>query len=777
MEKNPIRPIATRDAATVETPQMTGPSRVGDKTSDGTPDTHPQLERDDAISDVIRELNIARKNISMYPPSHRQVQTSLERAHGMLQQSLEESDLVFAAAKDRLLLDDHELDPKNNFFREFAATLNQCEIAGITFSPGLELAELFTCLELLSLNPEEIESRGGIHKALSQKNGVKHIRIQTIDYSKVHYTEENEIDSEEKATHSTDADVWQNFVRHLVTGADDRGSDPDEVIRDFSRLAVDELATLINEYKLDIKPAAAYYESVVSDYLQEPAKAEEEPKGDRFEFLVRFNTLLKGIRPELRRQFLDANLKQCSRADSFARVEALLGYFPDDLIIDVLKQTNESDTAISPSLMRLIQAISKTREVTPDQGSKRQGRPGDKEPADLLSADDASTLFDREDYQTYVTADYHETLEHFSHSLDKPSEWVGDAFPVEEYIKTLEDDNLEYQIARSLLAIMDEQITPEEYRDCARRVTDALEPLLQQGRFSFLSLMLATLKTHARDKSSPDIRALAGKVLESFHAQSFITVALTYLKTADDASFEKGSDLVVALGSAAVPDLLRMYCLTKSDEEEARFFDLLVRLGSKIIPEVRRRLQDPDAPFAHRLVKLICRIDGEEMVQDLKRLRQHENPEIRKQILEGLLRFKDPEGTTMLRELLRAEEDDVRLTAVALAGRHRVREVTDDLLTMIKTTPLFASHFEGNEIIIEALGEIGDPKAVPTLEKLAKTRWVINHKRMGHMRETLYRSLSGYPYEQIVKLLRRGRKGDDRAIRKICIDIAAGRTH
>jgi HEAT repeat protein len=216
-----------------------------------------------------------------------------------------------------------------------------------------------------------------------------------------------------------------------------------------------------------------------------------------------------------------------------------------------------------------------------------------------------------------------------------------------------------------------------------------------------------------------------------------------------------------------------MYCSTESDEEEKIIFDLLIRIGSKTFLEVRRRLKDTSTPFAKRLVKILCHAQGEDVVQDLKRLKKHKDPGVQEAILEGLIKFKDPEGTAILRKLLQVKKNAVRRSAIALAGMHRVQDVTDDLVSIIRKIPLLKAHFVTNETIITALGRIGDSRAIPILERLAKSRWVLNQKRFNHMREILYDSLSGYPYESILKLVKMGKNASSTAIRKTCMEIEA----
>lgn len=134
----------------------------------------------------------------------------------------------------------------------------------------------------------------------------------------------------------------------------------------------------------------------------------------------------------------------------------------------------------------------------------------------------------------------------------------------------------------------------------------------------------------------------------------------------------------------------------------------------------------------------------------------------------ALLRFKDPSAVPLLRESLRSKDPDLASQAVFLAGQYRVTDVTDDLVSMFKKTILFETDYIVNEELIKALGEIGNPRAIPELEKLAKASWTLYPAGLSRMKVTLYESLGRYPKESIAGLLRIGeRSGDDR-IKRIC---------
>src|SRR3990172_12988946 len=212
------------------------------------------------LSEAVIELNISRKNVGIFPPGHIQITKSIDRAYEILRKMFEIRDeMTLGVAKDTLLVGQDYLDRKNPVYRDFALSLNQQEIAAVTFVQGLGKDELVRFHRILTTKPEEIRAAGGIGKVMADAD-IPYIRIHAIDYKSFHVTEEQEI----MRPHATrggekpDAGVWQDFVSHLVSGtlaAPGQGVS----LKDATDIDPSEPARLLNERKLDAGAAIQTY--------------------------------------------------------------------------------------------------------------------------------------------------------------------------------------------------------------------------------------------------------------------------------------------------------------------------------------------------------------------------------------------------------------------------------------------------------------------------------------------------------------------------------------
>jgi len=164
-----------------------------------------------------------------------------------------------------------------------------------------------------------------------------------------------------------------------------------------------------------------------------------------------------------------------------------------------------------------------------------------------------------------------------------------------------------------------------------------------------------------------------------------------------------------------------------------------------------------------------------EAVDHVRSLARHADQEVRMEALAILLQYKDPGGTPLLREALLSRDKDMSSRALSLAGELGEDDVAEDLASMLKTRPFLRSGYELNEKIIHALGEIGNRHAVPVLEKLARSGWMLYPNSLLHMKVVLFDSLERYPKESLQNLLWIGRKLDDPRIRRACMRIADSR--
>ena len=210
-----------------------------------------------------------------------------------------------------------------------------------------------------------------------------------------------------------------------------------------------------------------------------------------------------------------------SAGGSYAGAEEIIGGMTDDMVIDMLSQASNEGREISPTLAGLVGKLAGTRHDsqvgTYQAKAKQPGGPS----APLILPEHLQTLFDREKYEEYVSADYGTLLKEMAEGPGVALEQV----PLQEYEKSFEDEHLDFQIGRALLAFMEEDIDEEDYREFARKLVAIAPGFLDSGNFELLWDIAETLRRHAADKTVPGIRDAAEESRKIFSDPEFIVWA------------------------------------------------------------------------------------------------------------------------------------------------------------------------------------------------------------------------------------------------------------
>ena len=721
------------------------------------------------LSEAVIELNISRKNVGIYPPGHIQIIKSIDRAYGILQKLFEIRDeMTLGIAKDMLLVGNEYLDEKNPVYRDFALSMNQQGIAAVTFIRGLDKEELVRFHRILTTKLDDIRSAGGIGSAVS-KAEIPHIKIIAVDYSSFHLTEEQEIStSRARVEEKGGADIWQDFVSHLSDGT---LAAPGKGISIVEAQQIDpaELARLLNERRVDANKAIESYDQIISSYVRGAAEKKQLTK-EQSETLARMNALLKDLHPELRKQFLSVAFNRLSsRISASADVAEVLGGFTDDMVIEMIGQASEEGREISPSLAGLVGKLAQAQSVS----SNTQAAEKNKQPPKGFTAPDIlpehiQKLFDREKYEEFVSDEYQTMLKQLSNEVTVTAE----PFPVEGYLKTLEDERLDFQIGRALLAFLEENIEEEDYREFAKKLIAIMPQFLDSGNFELLWDIFETLRRHTAEKPVHGIRVIAEETRKFFTNPDFIIRALKAFELWMRDKGQEAVGLIQALGPETIPGLLDMYSKDESVGGRRVLFNLLCLFGEPAVREAQKRLRDPRPYYVRNLLILIRRAGTPSSVPSIKPMLQHQNQMVRIEAISALLKFKDPGALALLRTAIHDKDPDFAAEAIALAGQYRIMDVTEDVLLKLKRVILFETDYHENEEIIRVLGNIGDPRAIPDLEKLAKASWSLYPQSLLRMKETIYNSLARYPRESIARLVKIGERLNSDTIRRICKQFA-----
>jgi hypothetical protein len=354
------------------------------------------------LSQVILELNIARKNFAIYPPGHSQIAISIGKAYGLLSRLMHSRpELIIGASKDHIFTDNNQLDFRNPVHREFAHALHSLNITAVSFVNGLTKEEVFDFLKVIAGGVEAREGRSDIVLAMNEA-GVEHIGIESIDYGLFYLTEEAESLAPESPEKIKSTDIWHEFIGNLFSE-----QRVDKTRRDrLVRMKPSELAVEINDRKIDFAIALKNYQKIFT----ETSLPEIQHQPD-----MRLHKLLKNLQPELRLQFLSITFDAIAKGS-----DEFLENYSSDMVVEMLNHANSQNKQLSPSLISLLEKLFHTQGAMP-LNSEMMGIAGSKADS-AVAKDHLQKLLNRESCEGYVDNIYNTLLHRLSKESFQPGQ-------------------------------------------------------------------------------------------------------------------------------------------------------------------------------------------------------------------------------------------------------------------------------------------------------------------------------------------------------------------
>jgi hypothetical protein len=731
----------------------------------------PPIADAHAYSAALTELNIARKNLAIYPATHHQVQTSLEKAKAVLDHLLKKVATARIGIADiHLMVAEEVLEAGNPALTELATALKQHHVALLQVSTGVTKAELTQFLKKLSSAPEN-----GISPLRSLSDRCHHIQIEFVNYRRFNLTREASITRPDSGKQEADGSggIWHDFTSQLLCGLEAH-SDASALLASTETMAPEALAELLNQHGPDMDAVSQSYEHILSAHL-EPAVGSGDPSDsiqtETAEVLDNLNRLIHDLNPQLQRQFLEAAFQYCSGPDTPVWVEQFLGGLSETFVVDMIRQANDKGEEISPSLINLVQKIVTTFDddvlagLTPAIGNSDATRP-----CQIAEDPALSALFNREDYETFVIAEYDQVLKGFSDGDAENPLQKNSRFPLAEHLVTLEEPHLNHQIARVLLAFMNAASSTDVYGDYATKLMRLVPPLLNQGDFELVEKIYFAFERHEKQHRRPDKAQIAAQCRRRFAVTPLLEKSITAFQRCAGSASKASLGFFRMLGPVVVP--YAMALLVKAPQDEP--IDGLVRLlklhPGDVQKAVVKHLKQTNAKEIGNIVRLIQISEAHQLSKELRPLLNHPDMAVRRQVLEGLVQLSEPWAVVHLRNWLKGSQEDAT-AAIEIAGRHQVMELVPDLCACLVRAYFRRTTVRRNIDIIQGLGHIGDPYALPILTKIVHSIWPLYPRLRRKMKQAVYQSLGGYPVQSSRPLVSFGLKSKDAQIRRICLDL------
>lgn len=690
------------------------------------------------LSDAVIELNISRRSVGLYPREHPIARESIEKAFEFLRKLFDlRTSITIGIAKDTLVIDEYTLDRKNPVFKEFALSVHSKGIAAITFYSGLEREELFGLHELITA--KNIPT-GKALAELAQKNGLKHIVLTPLDISKFGFMEDA------LRQDGAETKIWEDYIYGLLEGrlAD---SDAEGVLLN---VAPEDIADLVNDQMSEDTPEVTY-DRVITTYLRK-----KEDSGINRELFTRFISMVQNLSPKIKQQFLKRAFSGTSL--DAGEAERLFGELTQDDIEKVMTVFSEHSSLIPDSLRNLIDKLNKAKkgEGFFDLIVNKKGLVDDVEIDERIMG-----LFSEDHFKTFVAAEYQAELERMLRGFE------GRKSPVFEQVrKECKDEILDRAASEVMLELLESDTTGrDDYLALLAKLAELVRDFLETGRFLEISDIYNTLYSHA----------LAGKYREEaagmldffFYSRESIAKMIDAFKLWGRLEREGVVRLAGALKRHLADSLFDALAEEKDPSIRKFLLSVLTGFRTDILPEAVRRLNDERWYVVRNMICLIRECGGVKYVNQVKPFAKHGDKRISVEAVKTLLHFNVPGVFPYVRLYLQSRDLELRDQVVRLIGMYRVKEAVPYLLEILEKKGLFGTEWYYKISVVEALGDIGDPRALDTLARLYRSKTMLYKSAMEELKIEIFKSLSNYPPAAVKSLLEQGLTSKEKEIKAI----------
>jgi hypothetical protein len=195
------------------------------------------------------------------------------------------------------------------------------------------------------------------------------------------------------------------------------------------------------------------------------------------------------------------------------------------------------------------------------------------------------------------------------------------------------------------------------------------------------------------------------------------------------------------------------------------FMDAMAAHGPLALEMAQRMVEDPRWYVVRNGVSLLGELGGEDVVSHLTTALANGDHRVRRETVKALAKLGGEDSAMLLLGMLDDPEGDVRAKACRALGVLKVGRAFKPLLKLLEK--------DNNEEVqvesLEALGKIGDPGAVPLIERRTVGR--IFSRPSKEVRLAAYRALAGIGTPHARNLLLKATKDSDMDVRKLALGL------
>jgi hypothetical protein len=680
------------------------------------------------LTDFARACKAAARAVVLYPPSHPAIGTTLGRIASITAAPPLAGPMKIKVLPDGLMLDERAPARPDSSLTELAELLHSHLIGELTINPGGDVEAWRNFLLLLGRTPESVRTDGGIARVWTTMGG-RHVELREIDYAEV---------LRERA--GGDPVVWKHVIACCLEGSsfalDEAG------ILELLKVAGDseQLASLMASLEnsagmtggIDVKTAALMRMlRGIIDAVSQRDPEQTEP------VLKNMATAVGQCSPEM----LLGLVGQPGDDDEDPRlVQAVVSRMTDATISRFVARNVVSGDTSTDRLAQAFQALVR-------DGSEQQrllAMAKDEVAASPMGSTDgfesvwnnvAEKLLTSYSDEPYVSEAYGKELSG-ARTKAIEVEGVSDDPPdrIGRWLSTIATTALRALDIALMIDLLRIEQDDDKWRDLMTPLVGLTEDLLLVGDFDAAAELIAVLVSEANGAGTKARRQIAMTAIDVLIAGSMMRHVTTHLATVDDAHFERVKAMCVSLGEVLVRPLAEALSEEERPRTRERLTAILLAFGS-VGRRTIERLKNSQNPAVRRTaIHLMRQFGGSESLPDLKELLDDNEPQVQRDAVRAILNIGTDAAFKILEQALTGgskQSQEAIMQSIGLVRDERATSLFAYIIDHIDHRGALSSVYLR---AIDSLGALRDPAGIPPLrDALYKGEWWAP-RRTGAMR-------------------------------------------
>jgi hypothetical protein len=685
----------------------------------GTPAPAPLGAAESArLTDFARACKAAARAVVLYPFGHPAIAATLGRIAQITSGPSLPEPLKITVLPDGLMLDERAPAKADAAIGELATLLHSHLIGQMIVNPGGDVEAWRAFLLLLGRTPESVRTDGGIARVWTTMAG-RHIELREIDYAEVL-----------RERSGGEAAVWHQVITNCLQG---NAFELDEAgIRELLGIAgdSDRLSQLLStlEASGDSAGGIGAKTAALMRMLRGIVEAVSQNDPEHLEPVLRNMASAVGqCSPDML-----LGLMGHREDDEGPRlVQAVVSRMTDTTIARFVSRHVISESAPTDRLALAFQSL--VRE--PDQQQRLLSMAREDVAASPLGSTEgfesvwnhvAEKLLTSYSDESYVSDDYGRELSG-ARTQAVAVEQVHDDPPdrIATWLSTIATTSLRTLDLTLVLDLLRIEREEDRWGELMKPVVSLLEDLLLVGDFDAAIEVVAVLVREASSASgSTSRRQHAITAIDLLIAGSMMRHTTTHLSTIDEAQFERVKAMCVSLGEVLVRPLAEALSVEERPRTRERLTSILLAFGS-VGRRTIERLKNSQNPAVRRTaIHLMRQFGGIEALPDLTELLDDSEPQVQREAVRAILNV----GTDAAYRIL-----EQALTSGTIRSRDAIMQ-SIGMARDERAAPLFAyilHHVDHRGSLmpvylraIESLGALRDPAGIaPLRDALYKGEW------------------------------------------------------